>query len=523
MTPHAWTFTTDEPPPPVNAPTVSALNVWPHNNGAATTLTPGLYARVTDPEGRSSTLSVEVEHDPAATGQGSGLIWSGTSQSAFPSGQEASAAVPAGKLSDGWKLRWRARATAGGVNGAWSPWSTFTINTAGGGQPLPSGNRVPQPTGAAAANFSLEHFTTEICRKEGWQGVPPRPVLHDQYRPFTWCYTWTYGVTLYRTVIVDGVKKRIPMGFTQFTATTMILARIGNYLAQALDDPNRHSRDIDVWYKIEPEGVSINDNDIMLNANITTAGNPGPSVCAVDGPSSRRASRADWKSNPYAHFKIKSSTAASSGPDLVGTCKIAPYIAVGGYLQGRLLKDEDVKNFYKEPEVMCDTSPRYRTHYGGCILAKGNRFITYYERSVKHGEVARHIKSAFANTSKVIPGDFLEYIVSGAAGRGAPLHRIWDENGNPLFRENTREKDRACAQLARPAGYQCDEYPFASAYEGAGRNGAGTLTANISYKYLPQPHNGSAGTALRWFYERHRILEEDPFWVLISPGPGPAS
>ncbi|WP_055478751.1 NucA/NucB deoxyribonuclease domain-containing protein [Sphaerimonospora mesophila] len=319
------------------------------------------------------------------------------------------------------------------------------------------------------------------------------------------------------------MKVKIPAGFTQFTATTVILTRIGNYLTQAWDDPSRHSRDIDVWYKIEPEGLSINDNGIMLNANITTAGDPGPGVCAVDGPSSRNASRAAWKLNPYAHFKIKSRTTDSSGPDRVGTCKIGPYIEVGGYLNGKRLKDEDVKNFCKEPEVMCDTSPRYRTHYGGCILGKGNRFITYYEKSVKHGEVAGHIKSAFANTNKVIPGDFLEYIVSGVRGRGAPLHRIWDEDNNPLYAENTREKDRACALITRPAGYQCDEHPFASAYEGAGRDYAGKLTANISYKYVSQPHNGSAGTSLRWFYQRYRLLEEDPFWVLISPGAEPTS
>ncbi|MET8337610.1 hypothetical protein ABZV14_32310 [Streptosporangium canum] len=319
------------------------------------------------------------------------------------------------------------------------------------------------------------------------------------------------------------MKKKIPVGFTQFTATTVILTRIGNYLAQAVDDLSRHSRDIDVWYKIEPEGVSINDNDIMLNANTTTAGDPGPGVCAVDGHSSRKASRAAWKSNPYAHFKIKSSTAASDGPDKVGTCKIAPYIEVGGYLNGKLLKDEDVKNFHKEPEVICDTSPKYRDNYGGCILAKGNRFLTYYEKSVNHGEVARHIKSAFANTSKVIPGDYLEYIARGVAGRGAPLHRIWEEKGDRRYRENVNAKTRACALLAAAAGQQCDAYPFAIVYEGAGRNDAGTFTANISYKYLTQSHNSRAGTALRWFYQRYRLFEEDPFWILISPGAEPTS
>ncbi|MBF8186284.1 hypothetical protein ITP53_11100 [Nonomuraea sp. K274] len=115
----------------------------------------------------------------------------------------------------------------------------------------------------------------------------------------------------------------------------------------------------------------------------------------------------------------------------------------------------------------------------------------------------------------MIPGNYLEYIVNGDEGKGAPLHRIWDENQdgtpNPLYSANVSAKDRACALLHRPTGYQCDEYPFASSYEGAGRNASGTLTANVSYKYVPQPHNGSAGTSLRWFWQKYRLLEKDPF------------
>jgi hypothetical protein len=323
---------------------------------------------------------------------------------------------------------------------------------------------------------------------------------------------------------VDGKKVWMPAGFTQFTATTMILTRVGNYLAQALDDYSRHSRDIDVWYKIEPEGPSINDNSITLNANITTTGRPSPGVCAVDGASSRTALRAGWKSNPYAHFKIKSSTAASSGYHNEGTCRIGTYIEVGGYLNGKLLRDEDVENFVTEPEVMCDTSPRYADHRGGCVLGRGNRFLTYYENSVKHGEVARHIKKAFANTSKVIPGNYLEHIVNGDAGKRAPLSRIWDElpNGttNPLYRENIRAKDKACVLLHRPTDYQCDEYPFASSLQGGGRDASGTLTANVSYEYVSPTHNTSAGNSLRWFWQKFRLLEKDPFWILISPGTG---
>jgi hypothetical protein len=70
-----------------------------------------------------------VEHDPTASGQGSGVIWSGSSASAVSNGIEGSVSVPSGKLSDGWKIRWRARATAGSVSGAWSPWHILSVDT----------------------------------------------------------------------------------------------------------------------------------------------------------------------------------------------------------------------------------------------------------------------------------------------------------------------------------------------------------------------------------------------------------
>jgi hypothetical protein len=58
-------------------------------------------------------------------------------------------------------------------------WHTATVDTDGDSQPIPSGERAAESIGAAAARADLEHFTTEICRAEGWRGFPPRPVLHD--------------------------------------------------------------------------------------------------------------------------------------------------------------------------------------------------------------------------------------------------------------------------------------------------------------------------------------------------------
>ncbi|GAA4224655.1 hypothetical protein FHR32_006890 [Streptosporangium album] len=132
-TPPKLTVTTTGP---ASAPAISALTVTPAQDVSGTTtitsLTPQLAATVADPIGGTLTGQFEIEHDPAATGQGTGQIWTGTSAT-VTSGTQATAAVPAGKLTDGWKVRWRARAanTAASTTSAWSAWQNATIDVPG--------------------------------------------------------------------------------------------------------------------------------------------------------------------------------------------------------------------------------------------------------------------------------------------------------------------------------------------------------------------------------------------------------
>ncbi|MGV9386688.1 RHS repeat domain-containing protein [Nonomuraea sp. NPDC003707] len=113
-------------------PSVDGLGMDPAIRGTtswtAESLTPSMYARVTDPDNRPGKLNVEVEHDPAKSEQGTGLIWTGTSDKEYASGTNAWAVVPADKLTDGWQIRWRARATTtSGVSGPWSDWVYATV------------------------------------------------------------------------------------------------------------------------------------------------------------------------------------------------------------------------------------------------------------------------------------------------------------------------------------------------------------------------------------------------------------
>ncbi|MEO3807333.1 hypothetical protein [Nonomuraea sp. B1E8] len=126
-----WQPLTIDVPDPVSEPAVNALQVTPSQqvDGATVTptLTPALLAQVSDPAGKPLRAEVEIEHDPAATGQGTGQIWAGSADN-VPASTQANIAVPAGTLTDGWKVRWRARAVSATAASAWSDWQSFTVS-----------------------------------------------------------------------------------------------------------------------------------------------------------------------------------------------------------------------------------------------------------------------------------------------------------------------------------------------------------------------------------------------------------
>lgn len=132
---------------PTSQPAVSAPAITPAHTvndiTVTSSLTPQLAATVTDPADGNLTAQFEVEHDPAATTQGSGQIWTGTSP-ATPAGGQATVSVPTGKLTDGWKIRWRARAAnaTASTTSAWTDWQSATVDvpnpTVGAFQVTPS-------------------------------------------------------------------------------------------------------------------------------------------------------------------------------------------------------------------------------------------------------------------------------------------------------------------------------------------------------------------------------------------------
>ncbi|MFI9722761.1 NucA/NucB deoxyribonuclease domain-containing protein [Streptomyces sp. NPDC052396] len=139
----------------------------------------------------------------------------------------------------------------------------------------------------------------------------------------------------------------------------------------------------------------------------------------------------------------------------------------------------------------------------------------YSVTSTRNGAVARHIKLAQTNPAATYPPAPAGHTKSipGSIASGKPLHRLvsnWDATADAAYKKNRSKVASTCAPLPHKAGEECDEYPFASSWEGAGKG-----DGNFSVKYVDGTQNGNAGTDLNNWYVADRILHKDAFYVSI--------
>ncbi|MFY0760330.1 NucA/NucB deoxyribonuclease domain-containing protein [Metabacillus dongyingensis] len=113
-------------------------------------------------------------------------------------------------------------------------------------------------------------------------------------------------------------------------------------------------------------------------------------------------------------------------------------------------------------------------------------------------EAFQHHKDALTSPGSLIPG---------VEGR-PPLTRLYSKYDPAQHAANRKAKDAACSKLSKPEGYECDEFPFASTYEGAGAG-----DGRFSVRYIPRAANNTHGRWLGAWYAYDRILHKDPFYI----------
>jgi hypothetical protein len=127
----------------------------------------------------------------------------------------------------------------------------------------------------------------------------------------------------------------------------------------------------------------------------------------------------------------------------------------------------------------------------GCIMPYIPEMV--YNKAGEYPERAQHIEDA--QNVKNLPGKH---------GTTRYLTRLTDKK---KMQEN---RDVACPKsLPRPAMLSCDEYPFASTWQGGS-------TGNYSRRFIDEKQNSAGGRALANFYLYNRIIEADRFLVWIK-------
>ncbi|MEE1823249.1 NucA/NucB deoxyribonuclease domain-containing protein [Streptomyces sp. BE20] len=164
-------------------------------------------------------------------------------------------------------------------------------------------------------------------------------------------------------------------------------------------------------------------------------------------------------------------------------------------------------------------SAGYLTKKDGSVFTRAVPYLEYSRTDPRVKSVAEHIYTAFNNPSSTLPAksDGSPKVIPGNISGTPPtlVTRLFP-GANPIaqrsYDDNRLEVAKACAGIPHNPDEQCDEFPFASTWEGAAMPGG-----NFSVRYVDGTENGAAGTALATWLGSDRILHNEKYGVDIIP------
>ncbi|WP_169750141.1 NucA/NucB deoxyribonuclease domain-containing protein [Streptosporangium amethystogenes] len=511
-------------------------------------VTPMLGVYVSDESGRTFTIDYEVEHDPSAPqSQGSGSIWTAHDDDVCTA-CVSSVQVPNGELADGWLVRWRARASTGTVVGAWSDWQSLKVDTAAQSSSFVTPQNVSAAKGpamvaqAAPANFPYGRpFQFSNCwaeKKANSKKTHPHGWIKNAYN---WCSVRTVGKVRYVKIKIntpcDCQVEWKSRGKVEFLFSVIGHTFAGGKLGdsdQEIDAGNGgiDSRTIKIWARIDQinlyQGEYIWDTPTPLweenideiNLQIPAIGYPSQEACTLKA-GGRSSTIAAWRSNPQEYFEYRSGKDKSfQSVHKLATCSLHPVLStswVGPGQNGRYIETK----MLDEP-VRCDTSEELTTYYGGCVFVSAvptfNVPMIYeYENGMpvmnESSDLIRRVLEDMEEKnvpSETFPKKTDEPKIIPGTPESGPLHRMTSEKS----KNNNRNKSRSyCAIMLvetgepKPTdrGYDCDEFPFASTYEGSWFENR----LNVGVDYIWWKHNEWVGSKLGGFFQTWRVLGSD--------------
>lgn len=241
-----------------------------------------------------------------------------------------------------------------------------------------------------------------------------------------------------------------------------------------------------------------------IGARVSCEGVPSPQQCAVADGSVTRSPSA-WGVAPSFYVTVTSSESGSTGQDLVGYGDIKlEWTATGRSVTIVVPTSADLL-------TRCDSSASLQGTKA-CIFTQVIPWIYYSRDDPQVAEGAQHVYDAYANPGATYP-IVVDKLIPGQVpgGAGGWLHRSTSEE---VRNANRAEAIAVCSTFwpgYASEGKDCDEFPFASTWEGASR-----ASGNFSARPVLSSHNQTAGSWLGRFYRYDRVLDWDPFGVGVG-------
>lgn len=242
-------------------------------------------------------------------------------------------------------------------------------------------------------------------------------------------------------------------------------------------------------------------------------GSPANACHGAAGEAPAEKSIPDWRSNPDAYLSLVSDAATpdSSRGQQIARAEFRPeyHFTIPSYHQFYTPKGET--------GGMRFDSAWYLTYSTGSIFDRTTPSIAYSLSDEPVKLSARHMSDALNYPASTYPMVTGKHIPGGSASD--TIHRLYFDTKR---RDDNRDEAGNVCDAQWPGypelGQDCDEFPFATTYEGAARSlYDNTPYGMFSVRPINAPDNQLAGSRLGAWYGDDRILDGDPFFVRILP------
>ncbi|MFD8694772.1 NucA/NucB deoxyribonuclease domain-containing protein [Kitasatospora purpeofusca] len=304
----------------------------------------------------------------------------------------------------------------------------------------------------------------------------------------------------------------IPLGTLSYRETHIATAVNGNresLIGVKLDD-------------FKPGGIWSNNSmvEITLATKSEQDASPGtPTACkAIGATNPFGGTLSQWKAKSEIGWSIVSDSAFGVGDEKLVDCHwqvehralVASPFFHGGWTGKMARPAQDIRF----------DSTNYLPQREGAVFSRAIPYLEYSRTDPRVKGVAEHIYTAFTNPAATLPAktDGTPKVIPGNISGNPPslITRLYP-GANPIaqqaYNDNRAVVASACATIPHNPGEECDEFPFASTWEGAAMNDQ----KNFSVRYVHGVENGNAGGDLSAWYGSSRVIHNEKFGVDIIP------